>query len=55
MLLQVTSWSNMGISAVVPDDPRISYGQRYDIGLQNQARHWIGNISRTISICRQLQ
>ena len=55
VFLRVTSWSNTRITAIIPDDPRIQYGQWYYIGLQNQNRHWISNISRTINICRQLQ
>lgn len=53
VLLRVTSWSDTQITAVVPDDRRIQFGQWYYIGLQNQDRHWISNISRTINICRE--
>ena len=55
ILLPVRSWSNTRITALVPDDPRIAFGQWYYIGLQSQDRHWISNISRTINICRQLE
>lgn len=55
VLLGVRSWSDTRITAIVPDDRRIEYGQWYYIGLQNEDRHWISNISRTINICRQLQ
>jgi hypothetical protein len=53
--LRVASWSDTRITAIVPDDPRIEYGQWYYIGLQNRDRQWISNISRTITICRRLQ
>lgn len=53
ILLRVTSWSDTQITAVVPDDRRIQFGQWYYIGLQSQDRHWISNISRTINICRE--
>ena len=53
ILLRVTSWSDTQITAIVPDDRRIQYGQWYYIGLQDRDRHWISNISRTINICRQ--
>jgi hypothetical protein len=55
VLLRVRSWSNTRITAIVPDDRRIEYGQWYYIGLQDQDRHWISNISRTITICGPLQ
>jgi hypothetical protein len=54
IILDVRSWSNNLITAVVPDDPRIQSGQWYYIGLQDENRHWISNISRTINICRGL-
>ena len=53
ILLRVTSWSDTEITVVVPDDRRIEFGQWYYIGLQNAAHHWITNISRNITICRQ--
>lgn len=52
VLLRVTSWSDTRIAALVPDDPRIEYGQWYYVGLQDRDRRWISNISRTVSICR---
>ncbi len=55
VLLKVTSWSSKLITAIVPDNPRIQFGQWYYVGLQNQDRHWISNISRNITICGQLQ
>ncbi len=55
VLLQVISWSDTRITALVPDENRIERGQWYYIGLQNQDRHWISNISRTVNICRALQ
>jgi hypothetical protein len=55
VLLQIRSWSDSKITAIVPDDPRIQYGQWYYIGLQDQNRNWISNISRTINICRGLE
>jgi hypothetical protein len=54
IILDVRSWSNNLITAVVPDDARIQSGQWYYIGLQDENRHWISNISRTINICRGL-
>jgi hypothetical protein len=54
VLLHVTSWSDTQITAIVPNDRRIEFGQWYYIGLQNQERHWITNISRTINICREI-
>ncbi len=54
VLLRVRSWSDTRITAIVPNARRIEYGQWYYIGLQDQDRHWISNISRTINICRQL-
>ncbi|HEV8369729.1 MAG TPA: hypothetical protein VGQ39_17365 [Pyrinomonadaceae bacterium] len=54
-LLRVTSWSGKQITAIVPNDRRIEFGQWYYIGLQEQDRHWISNISRTINICRRLE
>ncbi len=55
VLLRVTSWSGKRITAIVPNDRRIEQGQWYYIGLQNEDRHWISNISRTINICRGLE
>lgn len=55
VLLRVRSWSDTKITAVIPDNPRIEFGQWYYIGLQNQDRNWISNISRTINICRRLE
>lgn len=54
ILLNVRSWSNGLITATIPDDARIQTGQWYYIGLQDENRHWISNISRTITICRGL-
>jgi hypothetical protein len=51
ILLQVRSWSNNLITAVVPNDARIQRGQWYYIGLQDENRLWLSNISRTINIC----
>jgi hypothetical protein len=53
VILRVTSWSDTQITAIVPDDRRIEFSQWYYIGLQDHDRHWISNISRTITICRQ--
>jgi hypothetical protein len=53
ILLRVTSWSDTEITVIVPNDPRIEFSQWYYIGLQDRDRHWISNISRTITICRQ--
>jgi hypothetical protein len=53
--LRITSWSNARISAVLPDDERIDYGQWYYIGIQDENGHWISNLSRTITICRGLE
>ena len=55
VVLSVTRWSNTRITAVVPDDERIDYGQWYYIGIQDENGHWISNISRTITICRGLE
>jgi hypothetical protein len=55
VLLKVRSWSDSRITAIVPTDPRIAQGQWYYIGLQDQNRNWISNISRTINICRGLE
>lgn len=54
VLLRVTSWSDTQITAIVPNDRRIEFGQWYYIGLQNQERQWITNISRTINVCREI-
>ena len=51
ILLQVRSWSNNLITAVVPNNRRIQRGQWYYIGLQDENRLWLSNISRTINIC----
>lgn len=53
IFLRVTSWSDTEITAIVPNDPRIEFSQWYYIGLQDRNRHWISNISRNITICRQ--
>lgn len=53
IFLRVTSWSDTEIRAIVPNDPRIEFSQWYYIGLQDRNRHWISNISRNITICRQ--
>lgn len=53
ILLQVTSWSDTQITVIVPNDRRIEFSQWYYIGLQDRDRHWISNISRNITICRQ--
>jgi hypothetical protein len=55
VLLQIRSWSDTRITAIVPNNPLIEYGQWYYIGLQDQDRHWLSNISRTINICRGLE
>lgn len=55
ILLRVRSWSDTKITAVIPDNPRIQFGQWYYIGLQDENRYWISNISKTINICRQLE
>lgn len=55
VVLSVTRWSNTRITAVVPDDERIDFGQWYYIGIQDENGHWISNISRTITICRGLE
>jgi hypothetical protein len=55
ILLRVRTWSDTKITAVIPDNPRIQFGSWYYIGLQNQDRNWISNISKTISICHQLE
>lgn len=53
IFLQVLSWSDTEIRVVIPNDNRIQFGQWYYIGLQNAEHHWITNISRNITICRQ--
>ena len=53
IFLTVISWSDTEIRVVVPNDPRIQFSQWYYIGLQNAEHHWITNISRNITICRQ--
>jgi hypothetical protein len=53
--LRITVWSDERISAVVPDDERIDYGQWYYIGIQNADGNWISNLSATITICRGLE
>ena len=53
IFLQVTSWTDTEIHVVVPNDNRIQFSQWYYIGLQNADHHWISNISRNITICRQ--
>lgn len=53
IFLSVSSWSDTEIHVVVPNDNRIQFGQWYYIGLQNAEHHWITNISRNITICRQ--
>jgi hypothetical protein len=55
VVLSVTGWSKTRITAVVPDDERIDYGQWYYIGIQDENGRWISNISRTITICRGLE
>ena len=55
VLLRVRTWSDTKITAVISDVSKIQFGQWYYIGLQNQDRNWISNISRTINICRQLE
>lgn len=53
--LQITGWSDRHITAVVPNDRRIEFGQWYYVGLQNHDGNWVSNISRTINICRRLE
>lgn len=53
IFLNVLSWSDREIRVVIPNDNRIQFSQWYYIGLQNAEHHWITNISRTITICRQ--
>lgn len=55
VLLRVRSWSDTKITAEIPDNPQIQFGQWYYIGLQDENRYWISNISQTINICRQLE
>ena len=54
-VLRVTAWREGRITALVHNYRRIEQGQWYYIGLQNEDRHWISNISRTINICRRLE
>jgi len=53
--LRVTAWRDGRITAIVSSYRRISQGQWYYIGLQNEDHQWISNISRTINICRGLE
>ena len=53
IVLQVISWTDTEIKVTVPNDDRIQFSQWYYIGLQDHDRHWISNISRNITICRQ--
>jgi hypothetical protein len=55
VLLPVRSWSDRRIEVIVPDVERIQDSQWYYIGLQDGSRHWISNISKTITMCRGLE
>jgi hypothetical protein len=53
--LGLRAWTDKRIEVIVPDVERIQDSQWYYIGLQDAQRHWISNISKTITMCRGLE
>ncbi len=51
LALEIKSWSDEQITAVMAEDPRLMPGSRFNIGLQNFVGDWLHDPSRMVQIC----
>jgi hypothetical protein len=51
VVLPVNSWSDVMIVAKIIDDPRLTDGGVYSVGIQNAMGAWISNTDKQIKLC----